>query len=99
MEKAIIKAFKAGWEPKSYPKLKSMGEVTAQALIFSIGVGNIVIDPEFWRCLGKGLEWPDGWIKDPAPYFMEEWKAEWHRFIDKIASGGTPDEFFNNLLK
>lgn len=26
------------------------------------------------------------------------WRTEWHRFINHIADGGTPDEFFNNLI-
>lgn len=26
------------------------------------------------------------------------WKDEWHRFIDHLASGGIPETFFNNLL-
>ena len=29
----------------------------------------------------------------------DPWRLEWHRFIDKIAEGGTADEFFEELLK
>lgn len=30
--------------------------------------------------------------------FGGKWLDHWHRFIDKLASGGTADEFFKDLL-
>ena len=29
---------------------------------------------------------------------IETYKYHWHNFIDHIADGGTPDDFFNNLI-
>ena len=29
----------------------------------------------------------------------DEWRYNWHRFIDDIAEGGDVDKFFKNLLK
>jgi len=31
--------------------------------------------------------------------YSGQWLIEWHRFIDHLASGGDPEEFFKTLLK
>ncbi len=33
-------------------------------------------------------------LKNP----IRSWLIHWHRFIDHLASGGTPDDFFKELL-
>ena len=47
----------------------------------------ILLDPEFWRCLGESLGWEEG-----------GWLYHWHRYIDHIAEGRNTEEFFENLL-
>lgn len=32
------------------------------------------------------------------PRVLTEWKTEWHRFIDHLAEGKDPEEFFNGLI-
>ena len=39
-----------------------------------------------------------GNCEETGKRFKSEWKEEWHRFIDKLASGGTVEEFFKDLL-
>ena len=62
----------------------------------------VLLDPQFFQALGKAMGWKG------TTYFqmgskcrneMPDWIAYWHRFIDKIADGGTPDDFFEDLLK
>ena len=66
----------------------------------------MLLDPLFWQSLGKAM----GWEKRITGYNAftkgklnkennDPWRLEWHRFIDKIAEGGTADEFFEELLK
>lgn len=72
----------------------------------------MLLDPEFWRCLGVAMG--DGKSKviksggEPVDSIsvnivggkiIERWRFRWHRFIDHLASGGSADEFFNDLLK
>lgn len=53
------------------------------------------LDPLFWQSLGKAL----GWGKNNEGVIVyRDWLKEWHRFIDKIANGGTADDFFKELL-
>jgi len=56
-------------------------------------------DPLFWQALGKA----EGWVEKEERldnFFNENmnWRYYWHRFIDHLAKGGTPDSFFEELL-
>lgn len=74
---------------------------------------SIFDDPLFWQCLGKSLGWgkmfcliclrkePElnkcnckGQVYDVSP----TWRYHWHSFIDHLAEGKSPDEFFNSLI-
>lgn len=67
---------------------------------------NNPLDREAWIALGKAMGWGE---PIPCPVAgckmghhaknSKNWRAEWHRFIDYLASGGSADDFFNNLLK
>lgn len=57
------------------------------------------LDPLFWQSLGKAMGWEDGisekdWNLGKG---RMDWKKCWHRFIDKLAEGGTAESFFENL--
>ena len=61
------------------------------------------LDPLFWQSLGKGLGW-EGTVEVEIPDFpltpalkAIQWKVHWHHFIDAIADGRTPEEFFREL--
>lgn len=109
IELAIKKAFKEGWRPKAYPSLKSMGEATAHALLMSLGDGNILIDPEFWKCLGKAEGWNEGKLKEMQIMLDDGtilpsatwkiWQYHQHRLIDHLSEGKDAESFFEGLLK
>jgi hypothetical protein len=96
MEKAILKAQEGGYllEP-SYRDW-----ITEKATSHA---GDILLDPEFWRCLGKA----EGWggspkFRNEQSYKIHEyhmWQAHWHRFIDHLSEGKDINSFFDNLLK
>lgn len=56
-----------------------------------------LLDPLFWQALGKAMGWgkSDEWFENRK---YDYWQEMWHRFIDHLASGGEPEEFFTNLL-
>lgn len=65
----------------------------------------LFLDPLFWQALGKSL----GWNPENSIHYLEslgisqdglccpDWLYHWHRFIDKLASGRTIEEFFQEL--
>jgi hypothetical protein len=54
--------------------------------------------PDFWRCLGKGMNWTTEWKdKKIASMFEDPWLYYWHSLIDHLASGGTIKSFFSEL--
>ena len=54
----------------------------------TIRVDAIFLDPEFWCALGRTLGW----------HHERVWKGQWHRFIDQLAEGKTPEDFFAHLI-
>jgi len=68
-----------------------------------------VLDPLFWKALGKAEEWSeyavcrkhgksDCYRVNCFEGYAAEWLYHQHNFIDHIASGGSIDDFFNELL-
>ncbi len=62
-----------------------------------------LLDALFWQSLGKGLGWEET-VEIEIPDFpltpalkATQWKVQWHHFIDAIADGRTPEEFFREL--
>lgn len=54
----------------------------------------IVLDPEFWKCLGVAL----GWEAKQLSGIYPESRWHGHRFWDWIMDGKEADEFFKMLL-
>lgn len=75
---------------------------------------NALLDPLFWQALGTSLGWGNEigvddrtfWsgtidfpeISDQGGAYREVWRWQMHRFIDHLAEGGKPDQFFTDLL-
>jgi hypothetical protein len=58
------------------------------------------LDPLFWQCLGKSLGWVSiGTADIPQTVVGHQWLGHWHSFIDHLAKGKDPEEFFTNLTK
>lgn len=67
-----------------------------------------LLSPEFWMSLGKAMGWceyavciHDGKMncfeKNHWAGYMGEWKWKWHRFVDALSEGKSPEDFFNEL--
>jgi hypothetical protein len=66
---------------------------TATDSTWVAGVKAALLDPHFWRALGLAL----GWHKEVATkclVYGQWWRQPWHRFIDHLADGHTPETFF-----
>lgn len=108
MQKAIKKAIEGEYEIQN---LIFNGKIVYENPLKSEGNktwGYVLLDPLFWQALGKAEGW--GYIGEQNGITVrvrtavnhitgEEWLHYWHSFIDHLASGGSADEFFNNLLK
>ena len=60
------------------------------------GVGEAFLDPLFWQTLGVALEWHVECHPRYIPY-NQWWRQPWHRFIDHLAEGKSPESFFKDL--
>lgn len=59
----------------------------------------ILLDPEFWKSLGKALGWYTGHENiSLAEYETKNWKSIALRFFELKLSGGSEEEFWDNLL-
>lgn len=114
MEKAIQKAIEGGYEPFNSIRLVSVDKIEqtdfqtltlyhqgTNASRASITIHRVLLDPEFWICLGNQLD--KEFVESQMPDFVsfDKWdsKLYHHRFIDHIWEGKSADEFFKNLLK
>ena len=59
----------------------------------SAGVKASLLDPHFWRVLGLALGWHEG-VATKCLIYEQWWREPWHRFIDHLADGHTPEAFF-----
>ncbi len=99
MEEAIKRAIEAGWK-KDYEyfnnRLADMNKKYWQE--DKNRQREAVLDPEFWRCLGKAEGWgQESYFEDQ--WDEEAWKKQMHSFIDHIAEEKSIDSFFKSLLK
>lgn len=85
IEQAIIKAMGEGY--KSY---RSSEQKAARDWQITVS------HPDFWKSLGKAM----GWEGEDAylTIIMTAHMAYWHRFIDHLAEGKPPEEYFKKLL-
>lgn len=70
-------------------------------------ISDFFLDPQFWQCLGEA-EGKDKtveklWEAETNGVKIEHselwWIVKWHSFIDALAEGKSPDQFFANILK
>ncbi len=110
IETAIKNAIKSGWNWKkdfNYPEnLKvSPDEITALAKVLT---EKVFMSPDFWRSLGRHEQWTDGCLlcneenakNCTCDYYdleVEGYLYHWHKFIDSLASGYDPKEYFKQL--
>jgi hypothetical protein len=73
---------------------------------FIVPVAETFLDPHFWRALGCALEWDQAVrtvhaVENGRPTLVtqagQHWLSHWHRFIDHLAEGKSPEAFFHTL--
>jgi len=73
---------------------------------FIIPVEETFLDPDFWQALGRGLGWDqavrtvhavENGRSTIVTRARQHWLSHWHRFIDHLAAGKTPEAFFESL--
>ena len=73
---------------------------------FIVAMEETFLDPEFWQALGRALRWDHGpmtvhKVEDGRPTVVirpeQHWLYHWHRFIDYLAAGRTPEPFFESF--
>ena len=64
------------------------------------------LDPAFWQALGRALGWEQAVrtvhaVENGRSTLVtragHHWLYYWHRFIDHLAAGNTPESFFESL--
>jgi hypothetical protein len=62
---------------------------------------SVLLDPLFWRALGRARKWDDDerGCGAPADVWTSVWLRRWHDFVDHLAFGQSVDEFFEELQK
>jgi len=64
------------------------------------------LDPAFWHALGRAMRWNHEVmtvhaVEHGRPTIVtragQQWLYHWHRFIDHLAEGKTPEAFFASL--
>ena len=87
IKKAIQLSIKGGWKDTALDVNTSMSDWPYPC----------TLDPLFWQALGKAMGWESkDVVTNSAEY--REWQGQWHRFIDHLAEGKSPDDFFQDLL-
>ncbi len=90
IQETIKEAIKGGWH-KPYDHLYP-----------PFGTGPC-LDPDFWKALGKSLEWCEGeednngCINCQFSNCENNWLFHWHSFIDFLAENNKAEDFFKKL--
>lgn len=96
-EKAIQKAIEGEWGSFEGEKVEYYdGILFSDVGSFRMTMEEIVLDPTFWKSLGKAM---DKFDDNPSENNYKTWLHNWHRLIDTLAEGGTAEEFFKSIIK
>jgi hypothetical protein len=73
---------------------------------FLVPTEETLLDPRFWQALGHALGWSEACdlvllcvhgTEESSRYRGYYWMFQWHRFIQALADGNTPEAFFARL--
>ena len=106
IQEVIKKAIEGGWNDKEYRTVHHKGKVDTWSHSTSM-----FLDPNFWKCLGKAMEWGTVTMKRtvypndgnvicetmPENPDYPEYLYRWHKFIDHLAEGGSIVDYFEKL--
>lgn len=97
--KAIERSIKAGFKYSAESKRVTQhwfGMSTDE----DISISQTLLEPQFWIYLGKAEGWKEGVkINGITPIESSRWFYNWHEFMNALAFGKTPDDFFKEILK
>ncbi len=98
IQQAVEKAIEGGYHPEYIPKFLGKVKVEKVEIQSCIKSPDYFIDPLFWKSLGKAM----GWKWCPFRHYQHtaecvEWIVQWHRFIDHLAEGKSPESFFEQF--
>lgn len=103
IHEALSKAVEGGYQVSSHDGVEirysganseySAWTRTDNQSSFLLCVEETFLDPLFWRALGLALGWQEQCNK-PYLAYDQWWRQAWHRFIDHLAEGKTPETFF-----
>ncbi len=101
METAIKKAIKGGWKPIKNWHFVDETMFDIPNIIWTREV--VLLDPLFWKALGKAEKWGIGsghrvHSEDFGRWF-EGWQFQMIRFTVWKMEDGSIEEFFTNLFK
>lgn len=103
-QRAIELAVEGGYHPNTVTLGYTDKSLIQDILLFK---EETFLDPLFWQSLGKVLGWKEHMLYRLSNSVYEEallpkegteWRIQMHRFIDALASGQTPDDFFATIL-
>lgn len=91
---AIEKSVKGGY------KVKGVNDFDLEEWMDGFMIGYVLLDPSFWKCLGKEM----GWDRPVTAKDRKEgmtlrrmYLTHWHRLIDHLAEGKSIESFFESL--
>lgn len=106
--KAIERAIEGGWQelPLKNTEFRSI-EIDHDKIFynfydmqasqhdhFTYQLGQTLLSPEFWRCLGKSEGWSmESDLTDKSYFF------KWYKFIGHLDEGHDIESFFKSVLK
>ena len=109
IQTAIKKAIEGGWispftwmENLIFVRHRGMGKNTEQQVFLRY----ILLDPDFWKCLGKAMGWEERTMLQvfPNPTLDtitvsggERWKYEQHRCLDGLQDGKSAEDYFKQF--
>lgn len=106
INEVISKAIEGGWGKERFSaEHLNLRIVNTDFGSIDMPLDCIFLDPLFWKSLSKAMGWKlkkDLMITHDTVFMfgdkkIDEWQYYWHRMIDKLSSGGTIEEFFQEL--
>ena len=80
-------------EEVGYPLQHEYVPTEDHGLASSESMQKVLHDPIFWFALG----WSLGWHEKNCLEYDLWWRQPWHRFIDHMSAGKSPDTFFERI--
>ncbi len=109
IQQAVEKAIEGGYGNGYFKEVSSFDGHYVVFLTTDWGgetmtLSEFLLDKNAWQSLGKAMGWenesecPLACCGGICPIDIPMWQSQWHLFIDKLANGGTAEQFFNQKM-